>query len=187
MERKLAVPASGTGSLLEAMCEKGLPVELVVADRRCRAIDVVAPKYGVPFVLLERTDFSDSFDRVNYTARFEQTLLDRGIGVVAMAGFMTVLADKFFGGPLADDLINIHPSLLPAFKGDHAVRDALAYGVKVTGTTIHKATPEIDVGPIIAQEVVQVMPDDTVEILHERIKRVERRLYPAVIRTLLQQ
>ena len=75
-------------------------------------------------------------------------------------------------------VLNTHPALLPAFPGWHAVRDALAYGVKVTGCTVHVATEEVDAGPILAQEAVPVRPDDTEASLHERIKAVERRLYP---------
>jgi phosphoribosylglycinamide formyltransferase-1 len=84
-------------------------------------------------------------------------------------------------------VLNTHPALLPAFPGWHAVRDALAYGVKVTGMTVHVATGEVDVGPILAQEAVAVEPDDTEETLHERIKTVERRLYPATIRRFLDE
>jgi phosphoribosylglycinamide formyltransferase 1 len=84
-------------------------------------------------------------------------------------------------------VLNTHPALLPAFPGWHAVRDALAYGVKVTGTTVHVATGEVDAGPILAQEAVPVEPGDTEETLHERIKVVERRLYPATIRQFLDQ
>jgi len=78
--------------------------------------------------------------------------------------------------------MNLHPALLPSFPGAHGVRDALAAGVKVTGTTIHFATPDVDAGPIIFQEAVDVLPDDTEETLHERIKQVEQRLYPEAIR-----
>jgi phosphoribosylglycinamide formyltransferase-1 len=78
-------------------------------------------------------------------------------------------------------ILNTHPSLLPAFRGAHAVPDALAAGVKVTGCTVHVATVEVDDGPIVAQEAVPVRDGDTVESLHERIKEVERRLYPEVV------
>jgi phosphoribosylglycinamide formyltransferase-1 len=80
-----------------------------------------------------------------------------------------------------DRVLNTHPSLLPAFKGWHAVADALAAGVKVTGCTVHVVVADVDAGPILAQEAVAVLPDDTAETLHERIKAVERRLYPQTI------
>jgi phosphoribosylglycinamide formyltransferase-1 len=84
-------------------------------------------------------------------------------------------------------MINTHPALLPAFKGWHAVRDALAAGVKVTGCTVHLVTEEMDEGPILAQEAVPVLPGDSEVSLHERIKEVERRLLPATIRTFVEE
>lgn len=107
------------------------------------------------------------------------------IGLVAMAGFMTIFDPVIFE-QYANRITNIHPALLPSFKGDHAVADALKFGVKVTGTTIHYATAELDNGPIIAQEAVPVLEGDTEKTLHERIKVVERRLYPEVVMKLLQ-
>ncbi len=101
-----------------------------------------------------------------------------------MAGFMTVLAEPMFVA-YEGRVLNTHPSLLPAFPGAHAVRDALAYGVKVTGCTVHIATVRMDDGPILAQQAVAVAPDDTEESLHERIKAVERSLYPAVVEEFL--
>ena len=103
-----------------------------------------------------------------------------------MAGFMTILSPGFFS-VFEGVLLNIHPALLPAFKGEKAVQDALDAGVKITGTTIHIATPELDAGPIIEQEAVRVMDDDTVDSLHERIKQVERPLYARVLRELLDE
>jgi phosphoribosylglycinamide formyltransferase-1 len=100
-----------------------------------------------------------------------------------MAGFMTVL-DKPIFDAYPDGITNTHPSLLPAFKGAHAVEESLAAGVKITGCTVHFATLEVDHGPILAQEPVEVVDGDTVESLHERIKTVERRLYPEVLRRL---
>ena len=103
-----------------------------------------------------------------------------------MAGFGTVLSQPMhdaFGGRL----INTHPALLPAFKGWHAVRDALAAGVKVTGCTVHVAGLDVDTGPILAQEAVPVLPGDTEASLHERIKTVERRLYPATLIELINE
>ena len=101
-----------------------------------------------------------------------------------MAGFMTVLAPPMFD-VYAGRVLNTHPSLLPAFPGAHAVRDALAFGVKVTGCTVHLATERMDDGPILAQEAVPVLPGDTEASLHERIKAVERNLYPTVLKEFL--
>ena len=179
---QIAVLASGSGTLLHAILEAGLPVTLVVADRPCRALGIAGEK-GIPAELLERVAWGPSFDRAAYGEQLVKLLRSRGVGVVVMAGFGTVvpaLTDAYAGR-----VLNTHPALLPAFPGWHAVRDALAYGVKVTGMTVHVATGEVDVGPILAQEAVAVEPDDTEETLHERIKTVERRLYPATIRRFL--
>lgn len=180
---KLAVFVSGTGSILEAMLASGLNVSLVVADRPCRGLRI-AEAAGVPVELVARTDFSPKFDREAYTQQIIQALERHGIGLVAMAGFMTVLAAPVFER-YAGKILNTHPSLLPAFKGDNAVRDALVYGVKITGFTIHVATVKLDAGPILAQAAVPVEEGDTVDTLHERIKQAERRLYPETIRKLM--
>ena len=103
-----------------------------------------------------------------------------------MAGFGTILAKPIFDR-FAGRILNTHPALLPAFPGWHAVADALDYGVKVTGCTVHVATEEVDAGPILAQEAVAVLPDDTVESLHERIKAVERRLYVETVRGIVER
>jgi formyltetrahydrofolate-dependent phosphoribosylglycinamide formyltransferase len=179
----LAVLASGSGTLLEAILAHGLRPAVVVSDRACRALEVAAAA-GVPAVLVERTSFGPSFDRAAYTEDVVRVLKDAGVGTVAMAGFMTVLAPPAFA-TFPDRVLNTHPSLLPAFPGAHAVRDALAFGVKVTGCTVHLATEQVDHGPILAQEAVPVLPDDDEERLHERIKTVERRLYPLVIQEVL--
>jgi phosphoribosylglycinamide formyltransferase-1 len=176
---RLGVLASGGGSNLAAILEAGLPVAVVVVDRPCGAVSV-AEAAGVPTHLVPRRPA----DRLELTHRVVDALEGHGAQVVAMAGFMTIL-DKPVFDAFAGRVLNTHPSLLPAFRGAHAVADALEAGVKVTGCTIHVATLEVDSGPILAQEAVPVLADDTVESLHERIKVVEHRLYPATIRTFL--
>ena len=183
---KLAVLVSLTGSLLKAILDAGLPVYLVVADRKCRALEI-ARRAKVPnVVLLERTDFSKRFDRAAYTADMIKLLKKHGIDLVAMAGFMTVFEEEIFEH---FTLLNTHPSLLPAFKGEghNAVRDALEAGAPETGCTIHIATAELDAGPILAQAKVPVLQGDTVDTLHERIKEVERVLYPQEIFKYMQK
>ena len=171
--------ASGSGTLLEAILAEGIDVAVVVADRPCRALDV-ARDAGVDAVLVERSDFSKAFDRDAYCARLVKTLDALELDLLVSAGFGTVVP----GVATAYDgrMINTHPALLPAFKGWHAVRDALEAGVKVTGCTVHMVTERMDDGEILAQEAVPVLPEDTEETLHERIKEVERRLLPATIR-----
>lgn len=178
----IAVLVSGSGTLLEAMLDADLPVSLVVADRSCRGLRV-AEDAGVPNHLLQRSDFGDSFDRDAYAVELASVLVENEIDVVAMAGFGTILGGPIFEA-MPGRILNTHPALLPAFPGWHAVSDALAFGVKVTGCTIHLATPEVDHGPILAQEAVAVFEDDDENSLHERIKTVERRLYVDALQTI---
>jgi len=181
--RRLAVLASGSGTILQSMLDADLPIAVVIADRPCTALER-AEQAAIPAELVARTSFGADFDRDAYTTEVVDALRRYDISLVAMAGFGTILGqavhDAFPGS-----IVNTHPALLPAFKGWHAVEDAFAAGVKVTGCTVHLATLEVDEGPILAQEAVPVLDGDTVETLHERIKDVERRLYPKVLRELV--
>ncbi len=176
----VGVLASGSGTILEAILEAEIPVAVVVVDRPCRATEVAAAA-GIAAKLVERASYGADFDRVAYTHQVVDVLNRHDVDTVVMAGWGTInekpLFDAFEGR-----VLNTHPALLPAFPGWHAVEEALAYGVKVTGCTVHIATLEVDAGPILAQEAVPVLPDDTAASLHERIKDVERRLYPRTIK-----
>lgn len=180
---RIGVLASGSGTILEAILGADLPVTVVLVDRPCRATEV-AEAHGVPGVLVEREGYGPDFDRTAYTQRVVDALVEHDVDLVVMAGFGTILAEPVHTA-FPSRILNTHPALLPSFKGWHAVDAALAYGVKVTGCTVHLATLEVDEGPILAQEAVPVLPEDTVETLHERIKDVERRLYPATIRAVV--
>jgi phosphoribosylglycinamide formyltransferase-1 len=181
---RLGVLASGAGTILGAILDAGLAVDVVILDRPCRAA-ALAEAAGVAAEIVERESYGPDFDRLAYTHRIIEALKRHQIDVIAMAGYGTVLAAPIFE-VYAGRILNTHPALLPAFKGWHAVRDALAAGVKVTGTTVHVATEEVDEGPILAQAPVPVEPGDTEELLHERIKVVERRLYPETIRLFME-
>ena len=181
---RVGVLASGGGSILEAMVERSLPIVAVVVDRPCGATDIAA-RAGISATVVERDDFGPTFDRAAYSKRVVAALDEAEVDLVAMAGFGTIL-DVLVFDSYAGRVLNTHPALLPSFPGWHGVEDALAYGVKVTGCTVHVARLEVDEGPILAQEAVPVLPDDTVETLHERIKEVERRIYPEVLRKLVQ-
>lgn len=181
---RLGVLASGGGTILRAILDAGVSVHAVILDRPCGA-EELARAAGVETEVVGRESFGEDFDRAAYTARVIDALKRHQIDVVAMAGFGTVLSGSIFD-VYPGRILNTHPALLPAFKGWHAVRDALEAGVKVTGTTVHIATEDVDAGPILAQEAVRVEPGDTEESLHERIKSVERRLYPETIRLFLQ-
>lgn len=173
---------SGSGTILEAMLEAGVEVALVASDRPCRGLDVAADA-GVEALLVDRErfgGFTQSFDRDAYSIALAKALRGEEIDLVAMAGFGTIVTGSFhrvFPGRV----LNTHPSLLPEFKGWHAVKATLAAGVSESGCTVHVATEALDDGPILAQRRVPVYDDDTEESLHERIKSVERTLYPDVI------
>jgi phosphoribosylglycinamide formyltransferase-1 len=170
---------------LAAILDTGLAVGVVIVDRPCPA-GPLAEQAAVPVEMVERESFGTDFDRNAYTHRVIDALKRHQVDVIAMAGFGTILAPDIFtdyGGRI----LNTHPALLPAFKGWHPVRDALAAGVKVTGCTVHVATEVVDEGPILAQAPVTVEEGDTEATLHERIKSVERRLYPETIRLFLEQ
>jgi phosphoribosylglycinamide formyltransferase-1 len=179
---RLCVLVSGSGTILEALIAHGVRVSLVGADRPCRGLDV-ARDAGVEALLIDRAHyggFGSGFDRDRYSKDLTAHLVDTDIDLVAMAGFGTIVTRSFHDA-FPDRVLNTHPSLLPDFKGWHAVTQALASGVTETGCTVHVATLELDDGPILAQRRVAVLASDDESSLHERIKAVERELYPAVV------
>ena len=185
---RIGVLASGSGTILEAILATDLLVRLVAADRPCRALDVARAE-SIPTELVDRTDFGGfgpSFDREGFTRAVTGALMAADIDVVVMAGFGTVLAQPVHAA-FPGRILNTHPALLPAYPGWHAVRDALAAGAVETGTTVHVAKLEMDTGPILAQAPVTIYPDDDENSLHERIKAVERSLYPATIRKFVDE
>ncbi len=173
---------SGTGTILESMVSSGLHVALVAADRPCRALEV-AREADLEAHLVDRRDFGGfgpAFDREAYSVELAQVLTRARIDLVAMAGFGTVLAASFHRA-YPRRVLNTHPSLLPEFKGWHAVAATIAAGASESGCTVHLATESLDDGPILAQRRVAVLPGDDESTLHERIKAVERSLYPEVV------
>jgi|BEDMetMinimDraft_2_1075160.scaffolds.fasta_scaffold03834_3 phosphoribosylglycinamide formyltransferase-1 len=177
MKWKWAVLVGGRGSNLAALLRAGTDVRLVVSHRAGVGALDVARSAAVPATVLEPGAFCDR-------AAYDQALLDvlvaAGVDGVVLAGFLRLL------GPVVVDafagrLLNVHPSLLPAFPGLHAPRQALAAGVRVTGTTVHFVDRGMDTGPIIAQVPVPVWPDDTEATLTARIQAVEHRLLPRVV------
>jgi phosphoribosylglycinamide formyltransferase-1 len=179
---RLCVLVSGSGTILESMLRAGVDVALVCADRPCRGLDVAFAS-GVESLMVDRKTyggFSNLFDREAFTVELTDALHSREVDLVAMAGFGTIVTGTFHNA-FPGRVLNTHPSLLPAFKGWHAVAQALEAGVTETGCTVHIATESLDDGPILAQRQVPVLDGDTEESLHERIKLVERELYPLVV------
>lgn len=187
MGGRIVVLISGSGTNMEAIadaCERGdIPgtVVAVVADRDCLGLRA-AEKRDLPAEVIEPDDFGS---REEWSAALRDRVSSYEPDLVVSAGFMRVLAPVFVDA-FAGRLINLHPSLLPAFRGAHAVRDALDFGVKVTGTTVHLIDHEVDHGAILLQEAVRIEAGDTEESLHERIKAVEHRLLPQACRMVLE-
>ncbi|MGZ4120666.1 MAG: phosphoribosylglycinamide formyltransferase [Actinomycetota bacterium] len=178
---RVGVLVSGTGSLLQAILDgqdDTYEVAVVASDRKGVLALERAEEAGVPTIVVA---FPKDEPREVASEKIARALRDHDIGLAVSAGFMKILTADYFD-VLGVPAMNSHPALLPSFPGAQGVRDALAHGVKVTGTTIHFATPDVDAGPIIFQEAVAVVPDDTEATLHERIKEVEQRLYPEAIR-----
>ncbi|MGH2786318.1 MAG: phosphoribosylglycinamide formyltransferase [Actinomycetota bacterium] len=187
MSGRIATLISGAGSNMLALtdaCERGevpgTPV-VVAADRKCEGLSR-AQERGLETVLVE---FGAYRERARWDDALLETIDSYEPDLVVSAGFMRLLAPSFIDA-FGDRLINLHPSLLPAFPGAHAIRDALAHGVKVVGTTVHFVDYDVDHGPIILQEAVHVEPDDTEEMLHERIKVIERRALPRACKLFLE-
>ncbi|HSX14850.1 MAG TPA: formyltransferase family protein [Candidatus Saccharimonadales bacterium] len=187
---KIAVLASGSGTILASMIEHKVPISLVLADKQCKALEI-AQAAGIPAVLIDRREFGykpkigEGWDREGFTRAVAAALQENGIKLVAMAGFFTILHDVIFED-YDKRILNIHPALLPAFKGEYAVRDALAARVSETGSTVHIATEVLDdESYILGQVRVPVEDGDDVETLWERIKVQERELYPQVLLDIL--
>ncbi len=183
---KLGVLVSGAGSNLQAI------LDAIAAGTLHAAVSVVisnkpgvlalerAKKANVPALAIPHKDFSsrEQFDRALVAA-----LQNAGVEWVVLAGFMRVLTPEFLG-VFGDRLVNIHPSLLPAFPGVNAVRQALDYGVKVTGCTVHHVDGGVDTGKIIAQRAVPVLPGDDHDSLAERVHAAEHELFVSVLRDI---
>ncbi len=182
---RVAVLASGSGTNLQALLDDpfcGPRIALVVSDRADAFALERARGRGVPAVFL---DPSEHAGRSAFGRALLAVLAGHDAGVVVMAGFMRVLSPdvvRAFEGRM----LNVHPALLPAFPGAHAVTDALAWGAKVTGVTVHLLDEEVDHGPIVFQEAVEVRGDDDRESLEARIHEVEHRLLPRAVRALVE-
>jgi phosphoribosylglycinamide formyltransferase-1 len=176
----VVVLVSGSGTLLQALLDAsrdpalGVRVALVLADRPCAGLER-AERAGVPTALVRPGDHPD---RAAWDAALAARIAEASPAFAVSAGFMRILGPEVLA---AVTVVNTHPALLPSFPGGHGVRDALAYGVKVTGTTCHVVDAGVDTGPIIEQRVVGVEDGDTEETLHERIKVQERAMLVDVV------
>ncbi|MEK5252474.1 phosphoribosylglycinamide formyltransferase [Paenibacillus sp. FSL F4-0125] len=181
---RIAVFASGQGSNFAALIDAqraGLlgegNIELLVSDKPEAPVAKRAEDAGIPALLLRPKDFAS---REDYEAEIVAELQRREIGLVVLAGYMRLITPVLLT-PYAGRIINIHPSLLPAFAGKDAIGQALDYGVKLTGVTVHFVDGGMDTGPVIAQRSVALQDNDTADSLAERIHKVEYELYPEVV------
>ena len=182
-KEKLGVLCSGRGtdlqSIIDAIEAGQIPAEIaiVLTDKEAYALER-ARKAGIEAVCVDRKQFDGR-------EPFEKALIEKleaaGVTLVVLAGFMRILT-PYFVGHFAGRIMNIHPALLPSFPGAHAHRDVLAYGVKVSGCTVHFVDEGTDSGPIIMQAAVPVLDDDTEETLGARVLKEEHRIYPECIR-----
>lgn len=182
----IAVLASGSGTNLQALLdtpEVRPHVALVVSDKAdALALDRAA-EAGIETATVR---WSDHDGREGFSIALADRVEASGAKGVVLAGFMRVLGPAFVTR-FPNRILNIHPSLLPAFPGGHAVEDALSHAVKVTGVTVHLVDEEVDNGPIVAQVAVDVLTDDTRETLHSRIQDVEHRIYPSIVAAFIEE
>lgn len=181
---RLGVLISGSGSNLQVImdkCDSGeLPAEVaVVISSRADAFGLVRAKnHNIPGVYLQRKNYAD--EAAYNTALLEQ-LQKYGVELVVMAGYMRLLGKEVLDA-YPNRVLNLHPALLPSFPGAHGIKDALDYGVKITGATVHFANEVFDEGPIIIQEAVHVDDEDTEETLAKKIHAIEHVIYPQAIK-----
>ena len=178
---RLVVLASGTGSLLESLLDAAVgdyPARVVAVgvDRDCRAVEI-ANAASLPTFTVRLADHPD---RDAWDAALTAAAAAHSPDLVVAAGFMKILGAHFLS-QFCGRILNTHPALLPAFPGAHGVAEALAYGVKVTGCTVHLVDAGTDTGPILAQQPIPVLNDDDEQTLHARIKVTERRLLVDVV------
>ena len=186
---KIAVLASGSGTNLQNLIaqlhrDKNCHIEIavVISDRKNAYALQRAKRAGIPQEIIRSQDFKN---RTEFDAAIAKKIQGYDIDLIVLAGYMKLFQPPFVR-QFQNKIVNIHPSLLPAFPGANAIADTLAYGVKVSGVTVHFVDEGVDTGPIIAQASVPVYEDDDEETLHHRIQIEEHKLYPQVIKNYAQ-
>ncbi|MGZ5292198.1 MAG: phosphoribosylglycinamide formyltransferase [Actinomycetota bacterium] len=185
MNVRLAVLASGTGTNLQALMDDlvvGPHVALVVSDRPDAMALERARGRGIETAVREPKDLPD---RAAHDRALRELLEAKGIDCIALAGYMRIVGPELIAA-FPWRIVNLHPALLPAFPGMRSVADALEWGVKVTGVTVHLVDEEVDHGPIVAQGSVRVLEDDDLDTLMARVHDTEHRIFPQAVRALVQ-
>lgn len=183
IKRKVAVLISGNGTNLQALIDASRAIEypaqiaLVISNNANVFGLKRAEQAGLRAMAIDHRQYTD---REAFDFAMHEEIFYSGAEIICLAGFMRLLS-PWFVNEWKGRILNIHPSLLPAFKGTHAIRDALAAGITETGCTVHFVNEQLDAGPIIAQARVKVEPGDTVESLHKRIHVAEHKLYPQAL------
>ncbi len=184
----IAVFCSGNGSNFQAIinaARSGLfnaRITLMVCDNPDAYALSRAKKEGVKALLIDIKNFPS---QETFEARIMDELIKEDIGLICLAGYMRLLLSGFIN-KYREKIINIHPALLPSFKGTRAIRDAFDYGAKTTGVTAHFVNEDMDAGPIILQETIKIEENDTKEMLEEKIHKLEHRLYPEAIKLFIE-
>ena len=180
---RIGVLVSGRGSNLQAIID-GIEsgkiegrIEFVISDNPKAYALERCKRHGVPYEVVRRKDFGS---KEEFEGRIAELLKDKEVELVVLAGFMRILSGEFLRH-FPGRVINIHPSLIPAFQGLHAQRRAVEFGVKFSGCTVHIVDESVDGGPVIVQAVVPVLPEDTEESLSERILTYEHRILPQTV------
>jgi phosphoribosylglycinamide formyltransferase-1 len=185
--RSIGVLISGRGSNLQALIDAvadgrlDASIALVVSNKANAGGLARAEAAGIETLVLDHRAFAT---RDDYDAALANALLARGVTLVCLAGFMRLIGERLLTA-FPDAILNVHPSLLPAFPGIDAQAQALRHGVRISGATVHLVTGELDGGPIVQQAAVPVLDDDTAEMLAARILVEEHRIYPEAVQTIL--
>lgn len=191
MNRRLGVLISGRGSNLQAIIDAiaegrlGATIAVVISNRADAAGLERARNAGIETLVVDHRDKTRFPTREDFDRELVAQLKARGVGLVCLAGFMRLLSAEFIRA-FPNAILNIHPALLPAFPGLDAQRRAWTHGVKVSGATVHLVTEDLDAGPIVLQQAVPVLEDDTPDALAARILVEEHKLYPEAIRVVIE-
>jgi phosphoribosylglycinamide formyltransferase-1 len=183
-KKRIAVLASGLGSNLQALIDQAQnlningEIVLVFSNNENAYVLERAKKHGIKSASFNPGQFES---RQQYDKELLALLKNEKIDLIVMAGYMLLVGQEIIK-EFSGRIINIHPALLPSFKGTHGIKDAFDYGVKVTGVTVHFVDEELDTGPIISQEAIIITEDDTIETLEEKIHKIEHKIYPLAVK-----
>ncbi|MBU4292935.1 MAG: phosphoribosylglycinamide formyltransferase [Actinobacteria bacterium] len=183
-KKRIAILASGFGSNLQAIIDQAQNIDingeivLVFSNNENAYALERAKKYGIKSVSFNPGQFES---RQQYDKELLVLLKNEKIDLIVMAGYLLLVGQEIIK-EFSNKIINVHPALLPSFKGIHGIKDAFDYGVKVTGVTVHFVEEDLDAGPIISQEAVIITEDDTQETLEEKIHKIEHKIYPLAVK-----